>query len=725
MTNHLMITADDLFNYKDFIQAGKWGYSPFGINVALPNLARLEARSTFFRRASATMPICAPSRASIMTGMSPAEQGTLDSKEWYEKVRPESLWTYQLRRAGYHIGTVGKIFHGYDNQPPHVREALYDSAPFTPVWNPSTVATKWGGGGGGNGWDGDEDQYYDSMVANTAVDFITNIAPTLGGKPWHFEAGFHHPHMSWDHPNRIFAQVSLDDIIMPTDWPLSWELLPFPRDTIGMNKTWSTPNPTTWTVEEIDFWKKTVRNYISAVIWVDEKLGEILDALEASPYNDNTLITFWSDHGYHLGDKGVWHKMTLWEEACNAPLLISAPGQTIGRDVWAPVSLVDVGPTVCDYLDVPYTTLVHGTSIRPLVEGGTMPERLILSFLFGSASGAVGDYRITAYQDGTTEYYNVITDPWLKTNLAGTGPNYADNLEWLLQTTWEWGIQLVEEGATIRPGSPFASYLGLNPSVTDVTNSFIVMGDLDARAKSPGYQRMWAMYPDRWTGDAPEVRMPPTVKSLIVEGTMTDGSVHGNELSNVVTVTDGSTNVVYLHGGNDVFGGYNSVRAVVYGGSGNDTITTGNLADTLVGGIGDDSLRANGGNDYLIGGAGNDTMLGLAGNDTIVADAGSDIIDAGTGADTIIVTGGSHILRIGDEAGDRIVINRTGEVQTVRSSTTVTLDLTDWAGLQPVRVEQVGKHVHVTAGMEKVICEWTTAANLAARITGVTTNVIA
>ena len=727
MTNHLMITADDLFNYKDFIQVGKWGHSPFGIEVPLSNLARLEARSTIFRRASAVVPICSPSRASIMTGMSPADNGILNNYEWYEKVRPESLWTYQLRRAGYYVGTVGKIFHGYENQPDHVREALYDSAPFTPVWSPSGTATAWGGRGGGTGWDGDEDHYYDSMVANNTADFLTNVAPTLGGKPWHWEAGFHHPHLFWEQPNRIFAQVNVDDIIMPADWPLSWDLLPFPSDEIGMQKTWNDVHPSTWTQEQVQMWKLTVRNYIAAVIWMDDRLGLILDALEASPFNDDTLITFWSDHGYHLGDKGVWHKMTLWEEACNAPLMISAPGQTVSREVWTPVSLVDVGATVCDYLGVHTTAGNKSVSIRPLVDGATMPDRLILSFLFGSGvSGAVGDYRITTYQDGTTEYYNIITDPWLKTNLAGTGPGYAANLEWLFQEAYDWGVQMVEEGTTIRAGTPYAAYLGLNPSPTDLTSSFAIMGDQDVRGKSPGYQKMWAGFVDKWVGSGPKVvQMPPSVENMTTIGAVNNTTVHANDLSNDVTVGgDGQNNTVHLYGGDDTFTAQANTRVVVYGGSGNDILRGGNRADSLYGGPGDDQIRGNGGNDYIVGVAGNDTIFGGDGDDTIIADAGNDDIDPGAGSNTIIVTGGSHLLRPGGTS-TRMVIQRTGESQLIGwfASSTI-IDLSDWAPIQPVQVRQVGSHVHITAGMEQVVSQWSTVANVLPQITGVTVNVV-
>ena len=218
MTNHLMIAFDDLFQYKDFLQPGKWGYSPFGIELELPGLARLEARSTIFRRASAVIPVCGPSRASIMSGYSPYETGVFNNETWDDRIRPEQIWTYHLRRAGYWMGTVGKLFHGYNPVSSAVYSALYDSPPFVVRWNPSGPRTQWGGLSGG-GWDGQEDLYYDSMVVEYTKKFLESRSRDDG--PWHWEAGFHHPHNPWYAPNRIYSSLNLDDIIPPVDWPLS------------------------------------------------------------------------------------------------------------------------------------------------------------------------------------------------------------------------------------------------------------------------------------------------------------------------------------------------------------------------------------------------------------------------------------------------------------------------------------------------------------------------
>ena len=734
MTNHLMIAFDDLFQYKDFLQAGKWGHSPFGITVDLPNFARLESRSTVFRRASAVIPVCGPSRAAIMSGYSPYETGVFNNNEhWQDRILPEQIWTYHIKRAGFYMGTVGKLFHGYGPISPKYYSVLYDNARFKVRWNPSGPRTDWGGLWGG-GWDDQEDRYYDSMVAEDTRAFLESRDPAAG--PWHWEAGFHHPHNPWFAPNRIFEAINLDEIIIPADWPLAWELLPFPEKFIGMGKAVGSASPSTWTKKNIDHWRKTVRNYIAAIIWADEKLGEVLDALEASPFNDTTLISCWSDHGYHLGDKGSWHKFTLWEEACNAPMMISTPGQKTSQDIWDPVSLIDIGPTVCDFLGVDLPSHYRGRSLRPLIDGEDVPDCMVPSFNFGSVSGAIGEWRVSVYQDESFEFYNVMTDPWLKDNIAVRDP--ADPLfikyrEMLYETCREWGLDVVVGGAILRPGTPFTTFLGWEPPKDAATNSLLIMGDVNRMDRSPHYQRMyqmatiWREEPDR------VINMPSGVGYLFMRNSSDKTQINGNDDNNEVVLGNGLDRQVNLGDGDDILTGAPGLKSAVsggcilaFGGRGNDFIGGSNGAkweqphDTLFGGAGNDTLKGFAGNDVLYGGSGNDMLYGGAGQDTLVATSGRDTLFGGSGDDVLFVQGGSNVL-FGGADSDTFVIRRTGDLQIIKDlSSADTLDLTDWAGIQPVAVKQVGTSVHVLAALEKIICRNTEVATVCDCITGAT-----
>lgn len=745
MTNVLEIAFDDLFQYKDFMQSGRWGTAPFGVNIPLPNFARLEARSTVFRRGAATIPVCNPSRASIMTGYSPYLTGVFNAEELEERIQPEQVWFYKLKQANYYIGTVGKMFHGYTPVNPKWYTAIYDNDPFVVRWNPAGEATDWGGMYGG-GFDGDEDRYYDSMVAEYTENFLAGDALTAAaqGRSWHWQAGFHHPHNPWVAPNRIFeAFPDLSELIIPTEWPLAWELLPFARDYVGMGQQIGTPSPSTWDPEFIIWWKESVRNYMVAVQWADECLGRVLDALEASPFNDDTIIVCWSDHGYHMGDKDRWHKFTLWEEACNAPFMISLPGQTVSRTIWDPVSLIDTGPTVLDYLNISPASDLQGVSILPYCEGGTMDRGMVPSFNFGSASGAIGPMRITVYADGSYEYYDTMEDPSQKNNLAltlpPTDPTFAEHKEMLNLTAKEWGLDLVSEGAILKPGTPFASYLGWEPNINSPVSSLFVIGDaVPENAHSPGYKQMYVDavngLPEVPGSVAARIKVPAGMRTLVVLGSIGGSKVvEANDMPNNIVIPSGTNRTVYAGDGDDTISGsvddpeaVGGGRIIVYGGRGNDIIMGSDGAnwelphDSLYGGAGDDSLRGFAGNDYLEGGAGNDTIIGDSGNDTILADAGSDSINAGAGLDVIIVTGGSHTITGGADA-DTFVFKRTGQLQTITDFTSAdTLDLADFAPIQPVTLTQTGSDVLLTSMAERILLKNTTVAVVGPRIIGAT-----
>ncbi|MDB6455037.1 sulfatase-like hydrolase/transferase [Falsirhodobacter sp. 20TX0035] len=740
--NHLFIATDDLFQYLDFLRPnGRFGVAPFGVTPDLPNLARLEARSTIFRRASAVVPVCGPSRAAIMSGYSPAESGVLSNETpWDTFLGPHRLWTYDLKRAGYYMGTVGKIFHGYEPESQSTYRVLYDNERYVNTSHPGGAWTE-NGGIDGRGYVGNEDAFFDSMVARHTVQFLSTYD---GSKPFHWEVGFRAPHVPWYAPQRIYDAFDTSQIIKPQDWPLSWTLLPFTQEQMrgdfaaGLNVGFDlvTANPSTWTASMTTAWRNSVRNYIVNILWLDEKLGEVLDALEASPFADNTMITLWSDHGYHLGDKGKFHKMDLWEEACNACYMVSMPGQTTRRDVFDPVSLIDIGPTAMDCLGLPVREGLRGESLKLYLDGGSLPVRTIPSFWFGSASAAIGDYRITVYQDGSAEYFNIKADPWLANNLAGKHASYAAAREALLACCFDWGMQLVEEGVSIIAGSPLASYLGYDVDVTSPTTSFVVAGDVEVRAKSPGYQKLWKVSK---RGTQNLMRLSEGVEDVEFVNPVGNHTLYANGLNNTVIVSLGfevdSAITLHLGDGDDVVrqheGHYddvvpaflgNKVRVIAYGGAGNDILRSGIRRGALLyGEEGDDTLYGSQEADTLYGGAGNDVVEGFDGNDLIYAEAGKDTIRGGNGADTITVTGGEHLIS-GGAGNDTFAIHRTGHVQTITDfAAGDVLSLADWSGIAPATVAQVGADVEVTAAMEKIVCCNTTVAVVKAAITGVGT----
>lgn len=173
---------------------------------------------------------------------------------------------------------------------------------------------------------------------------------------------------------------------------------------------------------EPDCWREFVWAYLACTSFADWSLGQVLQALDESPYRENTIVVFWSDNGYHCGEKDHWEKTTLWEQAARVPLAIRVPWMKYGGGVCRrPVSLVDLFPTLVELcqLDPPEHRL-KGRSLRPLLERPTSPWDRPALTTYGEGYGSVRDeqFRYIRYPDGTEELYDHESDPYEFDNLA-------------------------------------------------------------------------------------------------------------------------------------------------------------------------------------------------------------------------------------------------------------------------------------------------------------------
>ena len=707
--NILFLCADDLCHTNRLLNLLISGFD-------LPNLRRLQNTGTDFDRAYCVVPICEPARCAMMTGMSPADTKSFDlSIGWKQLVKPRNLWTYRLREAGYLMKTVGKIFHGYVPQPQAVYDELYDDVPFViSAWNPSGTPTEWGGMYG-TGWD-DETNWYDYAVAQRVIDFLGTYTDS---RPFYYEAGFYKPHVAFQAPNRCFAAIDMARVIVPTSWQGGFDTLPFANEFITANTGFGS-DPALWSAEDTLYVRQTIRNYGAAALWMDEQLGRVLDALEASPHSANTVVSFYSDHGYHLSDHGKWHKFTLYEQAALAPMIVKAPGAT-PRKVTVPVSHIDLGPTLLDLAGIAKPEGMRGTSLKPWIDGQTPTARPVPTFWYGSVSVAQGSKRVTCYQDGTSEMFNIDTDPWAKTNIAGTDPEFAALRETAIQTAQDWHMLVVEEAIDTSHPSAVQSFLGTEVTDARFSTSFAALGDLHSKGRSPGWQRMYS----NSINEGDTVRMPPHIEDFQLLGMKSSNIViEGNALNNRLNMAGVFYKQVTINfgDGDDENVSPEKTRIIAYGGRGNDILRAGSWGgNRLYGEAGNDTLRGDSINDYLDGGAGDDSITGGAGNDTILGGPGVNVLRGDAGTDLIISEGQDSIT--GGADADTFRLLRCGLVRTITDLTAAdTLDLADWAPLQPVTVTQVGSAVEVTAGVEKAICLNASRATVVARITGATIN---
>lgn len=710
--NILFMAADDMPHIGRMMSQLIKGFD-------LPNYRRIANLGTDFDYAYCVVPVCEPARTAVMTGMSPADTKSFDlSVGWSSLVHPRQLWLYRLKEAGYFLGTTGKIFHGYGPEPDWVYKELYDTPPFNrgPMEPGNPLEDR--GGMYGNVYVNETD-WYDVNRANDAIKFLNEYQEA---KPFYYACGFHHPHNWWTTPVRIHDMINLDDVIIPEDWQGGFDTLPFVKQFMADGTTGFGTDPANWTPENTDFVRRTIRNFGAACLWMDEQLGRVYDALMASPHANNTIVTFYSDHGYHLADHEKWHKFTLYEQAACAPLMIKVPGQT-PRKVTSPVSHMDLGATILDLCGIGVPEGFRGESLAPWINGETPEGKLVLTFWYGSVSGLFPDgKRVTVYQDASSEMFDIIADPWATTDISDTDPTFTERRSQLLRDSGDWGMLLVEQAIDTSRASNFQSFLGTNVTDARFATSFVALGDLSGKGRSPGYQKMYS----QGMTENKRTKMPPHIEDFGFMGHASqETELIGNDGSNRVVMTSSSWKrvtmdlgegddenvdpgqnrlVVYGRSGNDILRAGNNPRNELYGGTGNDTLHGGTNIDSLYGGEGNDWIDGGGGNDYIIGGVGSDTIFGGAGNDTIVMDAGKDTATGGSGADTFVA-------------------HRTGEVLTITDITTEdVLDLTAWAPIQPVKVTQSGPHVEVTAALEKVICQNALRSTVLACIKGVATN---
>ena len=208
---------------------------------------------------------------------------------------------------------------------------------------------------------------------------------------------------------------------------------------------WSLPEPRQKWIEENDQAINLVRSYLASTSFIDSQIGRILDALEETGHTDDTIVVLWSDHGYHLGEKLITGKNTLWRNSTRVPLIFAGPGVTPGQVCNRPAELLDIYPTLVDLADLPEVDHLEGLSLsRQLTNANALRERpAITSHNQGNYSVVNEKWRYIQYVDGAEELYDIANDPHEWTNLAAKRPGVMKSMK-------KW-IPKIDNGPT--PGS--------------------------------------------------------------------------------------------------------------------------------------------------------------------------------------------------------------------------------------------------------------------------------
>ena len=364
--NVLFIAVDDLGNVLGRTQPGL---------LKTPHLDRLMAEGTFFERAYCQIPLCNPSRASVLTGQRPDATTVYDLDRHFREQLPEVTTLPQLfREHRYRVARVGKIYH-YDVPRGIGTNGLDDDRSWDEVFNPKgrdvadealiTNPTPQKAVSAAMCWlaaDGTDQEQTDGMIATQAVHWLTQHHKA----PFFLAVGFFRPHTPYVAPKKYFEMYPLEHVVLP-------EVPPGDRDDIPAAAIpHNIPLPDYGLPQET--LRESLRAYYACVSFVDAQVGRVLEALDRLELADNTIVVFWSDHGYHLGEHHLWQKRTLFEESAKAPIIIRWPGAASrGKACSRIVEFVDLYPTVADLAGLSIPDDLPGTSLRPLMNNPEAP----------------------------------------------------------------------------------------------------------------------------------------------------------------------------------------------------------------------------------------------------------------------------------------------------------------------------------------------------------------
>ena len=406
--NVLMICIDDLNDWVGFL-----GGHP---NALTPHMDALAKRGCNFTNAHCSVPVCSASRVSVMSGIGPTTHGSYELGPAYEELPAlADVPTMQryFKTNGYFTVAGGKVLHhGFRGRlASDIDRSLgrrKNPRPPKPLNRPKD----WSGA-----WDWGQFPARDSQMAE--IQLANAAAATLGekfDKPFFMSIGFFRPHVPLYVPGKWFDLYDETTLTLPKD-PQS-DIADLPGNFLKINNYAAAP--THAEVVEQGKQRGLTHAYLAAISFVDHCVGIVLDALDASPHAQNTIVVLWSDHGFHLGEKQHWAKRTLWEESTRVPLLFAGAKIKDGQTCGEAVSLLDIYPTLVALCDLPANSQLQGISLIPQLSDAAKQrnEPVMTSSYFGNHSIRTRDWRLIVYEDGAEELYDHRNDPDEFHNLA-------------------------------------------------------------------------------------------------------------------------------------------------------------------------------------------------------------------------------------------------------------------------------------------------------------------
>ena len=402
-----------------------------------PNLKRLAARSTRFQNAYTASPLCAPGRASFMSGLLPSRSRVYDNAAEFAADIP--TYAHHLRRAGYQTCLSGKMhFVGPDQMHGFEERLTTDIYPadfgWTPDYRKPGERIDWwyhnmGSVTGAGVAEISNQMEYDDEVAYHATRKVYDLARGADLRPWCLTVSFTHPHDPYV-ARRKYWDLYEECAHLEPEVPA----MDYDDHDAHSRRIFDANDWRNFDISQEDI-RRSRRAYFANISYLDDKIGEIMEALEAT--RQEAVILFVSDHGDMLGERGLWFKMCFYEGSARVPLMIAAPDMTPGL-ITDPVSTIDVCPTLCEMAGADMSDVapwVEGQSLVPLGQGAARDVPVAMEYAAEASYAPLvslrhGKWKYTRCALDPDQLFDLETDPHELVNLAGD-PAHAGTLRQL------------------------------------------------------------------------------------------------------------------------------------------------------------------------------------------------------------------------------------------------------------------------------------------------------
>jgi arylsulfatase A-like enzyme len=419
--NILFISVDDLRT-----QLGCYGHS----HTISPHIDQLAAEGILFERAYCQMPVCGPSRASLMTGLRP-------SKNRFRQWRADRGAPYAVtlgrhfKSHGYLAINNGKIFHsnsdsanGWSRPPWRVYD--YDTqgqgdwaaVHFDKIWlDPESKKnrSKIGRGPYWESADVPDDAYEDGQVAAKCIEDLRQMKKS--GQPFFLACGFHRPHLPFNAPKKYYDLYDPSQIDLASN---RFDIADRPPECRNSNEITQYARVEGWPNGE-KFHRTARHAYYACVSYVDALIGSVLSELKSLDLDKNTLVILWGDHGWLLGEHNFWGKHNTLHETLRVPLIIRVPGGPANVRIQSIIELVDLYPTLCEWCGLPFpeSHQLDGQSFMPLLKNPQLPWKEAAFSEWGKGKSIITDrYLYTEWDSGSKMLFDHQKDPFENVNLA-------------------------------------------------------------------------------------------------------------------------------------------------------------------------------------------------------------------------------------------------------------------------------------------------------------------